>query len=149
LPLLFGLYGLIRKHVDVDPLAGLWIETLTFVSIALVYVAYLGIAKESHFGFANPLDSLFLLFAGPLTIIPLTLFAAAARRVNLTTIGITQYIAPSMAFLLAIFVLHEGFARAQLITFSVIWLSLAIFVVDGLRFSRVGARQTQISSSVE
>ena len=94
-------------------------------------------------------DSLWLLFAGPLTIIPLTLFAAAARRINLTTIGLTQYIAPSMAFLTAVFILGEGFGRAQLITFSVIWVSLAIFALDGIRFSRFGPRQTEFTEAVE
>ncbi len=149
LPLLFGLYGLIRKHVNVDPLSGLWIETLTVVPFALVYVAYLFSNGEAHFGGGHAQDTTLLLLGGPVTIFPLTMFAAAARRIDLSTLGFTQYVAPSLTFLLAIFFFHEGFGRTQLITFSFIWVSLAIFALDGLRFNRVGARQAEIAEVVE
>lgn len=149
LPLLFGLYGLIRKHVDVDPLSGLWIETLMVAPLALLYVAYLFFSGEAHFGGGHAQDTALLLLGGPVTIFPLTMFAAAARRIDLSTLGFTQYLAPSLTFLLAIFYFHEGFDRTQLITFSFIWVSLAIFALDGLRFNRIGARKAEVAKVLE
>ena len=149
LPLLFGLYGLMRKKINVDPLSGLWVEMLAVTPIAVAYLAYLWLNGDSHFGGAQGMDSLLLLLAGPVTIFPLTMFASAARRINLSTVGIVQYLAPSLTFLLAVFYFHEGFGRTQLITFALIWVSLAIFALDGLRFSRFSARQTEITGVVE
>lgn len=149
LPVLFGLYGLMRKQIDVDPLSGLWIETAAVFPFAFVYAVSLWRNGEAHFGGAHAMDSALLLLGGPVTIFPLTMFAAAARRINLSTIAFLQYLAPSLTFLLAVFVFNEAFGRTQLITFSFIWLSLAIFTLDGVRFSRMGGRPSEMPGKVE
>ncbi len=149
LPLLFGLYGLMRKKITVHPLGGLWVETASVAPFAAMYAIYLWRTGESHFGGGRAQDTALLLLGGPVTIIPLSLFAAAARRVNLSTLGFTQYLAPTLTFLVAVFVFREAFGRVQLVTFSFIWLSLAIFALDGLRFSRYGARRSEIPRTVE
>lgn len=149
LPFLFGLYGLMRKHIDVDPLSGLWVETAAVFPFAFVYAASLWRSGEAHFGGVHAMDSTLLMLGGPVTIFPLTMFAAAARRINLSTIAILQYLAPSLTFLLAVFFFNETFGRTQLITFSFIWLSLAIFTVDGVRFSRMGGRPYEMPGKVE
>ena len=149
LPLLFGLYGLMRKHIDVDPLSGLWVETAAVAPFAFLYAASLWRSGEAHFGGAHAMDSALLILGGPVTIFPLTMFAAATRRVNLSTIAFMQYLAPSLTFLLAVFFFHEAFGRTQLITFSFIWLSLAIFTLDGLRFSRQSGRPAEIPGTVK
>ena len=149
LPLLFGLYGLMRKKISVDPLGGLWIETAMVAPFAAMYAIYLWRSGESHFGAGHAQDTALLLLGGPVTIIPLTLFAAAVRRINLSTIAFIQYLAPTLTFIVAVFIFHEAFGRAQLVTFSFIWLSLAIFTLDGLRFSRYSARQSEIPGTAE
>ena len=116
--------------------------TCVTAPIALFYTVYLARNGASHFGGASVQDTLLLILGGPVTIIPLTLFAAAARRVPLSTIGFMQYLAPSLSFLLAVFVFNESFGATQLVTFSCIWLSLIVFTLDGFRFSRATAQTT-------
>lgn len=150
LPVSFGFYGLLRKHIVVDPLSGLLTEVLVVAPFALAYAAYLWQSGQSHFGGEGGMRvSALLILGGPITIVPLTLFAAAARRVNLSTIGFMQYIAPSTNFVLAVFLFHEAFGSAQLITFSCIWLSLIVFSLEGIRFKRIGVPKPEISGMVE
>lgn len=140
LPITFGFYGLIRKRVDVDSLHGLLTETLMLLPIAAAYIAYAGVRAEGVF-LREGLGMNLMLFAlGPITIFPLTCFAASARRINLSTLGFIHYIAPSLTFLLAVFLFNEPFGPAQLVTFVLIWISLVIFSLDGYRYSRTPAR---------
>lgn len=130
----FGLYGLIRKKVNLGSIVGLFIEVLILLPFALVYVIYL--LKGDGISFiqnSSAYVSLMLLFSGLVTVVPLLLFNGAARRMKLATLGFFQYIGPSVALLTAIFIYKEEFTFDKLITFSLIWLALLIFSLDSLK----------------
>jgi chloramphenicol-sensitive protein RarD len=126
LALTFGLYGLIRKTVRIEAVDGLFVETALLLPLALAYLGYLALAGGGAFGALDPETDLLLLLAGAVTALPLIWFTAAARRLDYSTVGFFQYIAPSCHFLLAIFLYGEPFTGAHLATFLCIWSALAI-----------------------
>jgi chloramphenicol-sensitive protein RarD len=132
----FGFYGLLKKLAPLNALQGLTLETGSVFLPALVYLLYLEAAGQGAFGHGPAWQTWLLALTGPVTAVPLLLFAGGARRVPLSTLGILQYIAPSLQFLLGVFVYHEPFGPAQLVGFSVIWLALAIFSVEGFLAQR-------------
>lgn len=136
LPLAFGLYGLVRKQLAVNVIYGLFIELLILLPFALAYLSYLVFTQQAAFGPSDFRMSGLLMLGGPITVIPLTCFVAGAKRINLSTLGFIQYLAPSITFLLAVFAFGESFDSVQMITFGCIWISLVIFSVDGLRAVR-------------
>jgi chloramphenicol-sensitive protein RarD len=135
----FGLYGLVRKTAPVDALGGLFIETLIVLPFALGYLVWLQLTGDAAFRSAGIGFDLLLILSGPVTALPLLWFSAAARRLNLSTVGFFQYIAPSTQFLLAIFVYGEPFTPAHAVTFPLIWTALAIFTADAVRRQRRAA----------
>lgn len=128
----FGVYGLLRKTAVLDSLAGLSLETALLFLPALGYLLFLESRDIGAFGHSDLLTTLLLAGAGMATALPLLAFAAAARRVTLITLGILQYMAPTLQFLIGVFIYHEPFSRDQLIGFSFIWLALLIYTGDGL-----------------
>jgi chloramphenicol-sensitive protein RarD len=136
----FGLYGLIRKVVTVDSLPALATETLVLTPLAAGYLLWLATNGAGAFGHLSASTDLLLLGSGVATAVPLALFAYGARRIPLSTVGLTQYLAPSMQLLLGVFFFGEPFPRARAIGFILIWCALAIYAVDGLRRSRDSAR---------
>ena len=137
----FGTYGLIRKQVQIDAQTGLFVETLILLLPALVYVGW-----NDHNQTINLLQNswqlnIWLVLAGPFTSIPLILFAAAAKRLNYSTMGFFQYIAPSVIFLLAVFVFGEQFTLSKGVTFAFIWTALVIFSFDGIYRHRMQKRK--------
>ena len=130
----FAIYGLLRKTAPLPSMEGLALETLMLTPIALGYVLWLSDTGDSTFAAADsPLATLALLaLSGPVTSMPLLLFAAAARRIRLSTLGVIQYIAPSMQFLLAVFLFHEPFDGHKAAGYVAIWTGLAIFTVHAL-----------------
>jgi chloramphenicol-sensitive protein RarD len=132
----FGVYGLVRKTAPVDALGGLFIETLIVVPFALGYLVWLQATGDAAFRSAGLGFDLLLIASGPVTALPLLWFSAAARRLNLSTVGFFQYIAPSTQFLLAIFVYGEPFTPAHAVTFPLIWTALAILTADAVRRQR-------------
>jgi len=132
----FGLYGLIRKVVAVDSLPALATETLLLTPLAAGYLLWLGARGAGAFGQLGVPTDLLLLGSGIATAVPLAMFAYGARRIPLSTVGLTQYLAPSMQFLLGVFFFDEPFPRARAIGFVLIWCALAIYAADGLRRSR-------------
>ncbi|HMB76417.1 MAG TPA: EamA family transporter RarD, partial [Kiloniellaceae bacterium] len=134
----FGVYGLIRKVISVASIEGLFIEAGLLLPVALGYLVYLAVAGQSSFSLQDGRTDILLMLAGPVTALPLIWFTSGARRLDYATIGFFQYIAPSLHFLLAVFLYDEPFGPAHLITFACIWTALAIFSVDGLRRSRRG-----------
>ncbi len=126
LALTFGLYGLIRKMVRVEAVDGLFIETTLLLPLALAYLGYLAFAGGGAFGTLGPGTDVLLLLSGAVTALPLIWFTAAARRLDYSTVGFFQYIAPTCHFLLAILIYGEPFGGAQLVTFLCIWSALAI-----------------------
>jgi chloramphenicol-sensitive protein RarD len=132
----FGLYGLVRKMAPVDGLIGLAIETMLLAPAALIGLAIGAASGMATFGNNDRATDGLLLLSGVITTIPLLCFGQAARRLRLTTMGFLQYLAPSMQFLLAVWVFEEPFSREQQISFACIWLALLIFTVDALRTHR-------------
>ena len=135
----FGLYGLIRKIAPVNAIGGLFIETLILAPLALGYLVWLHVTGAGSFGRASIGFDVLLIASGPVTALPLLWFSAAARRLNLSTVGFFQYIAPSTQFLLAVFVYGEPFTPAHAVTFPLIWTALAIFTADAVRRQRRAA----------
>lgn len=131
----FGLYGLLRKIAPVEALSGLTVETGMLALPAFCYLLFTGYSNGGHFIGRLPQDMALLPLAGVLTAVPLILFAAAARRLRLTTIGFLQYITPSLHFLQAIFIYREAFDTPHLISFCCIWCGLVIYSIDS-RFGR-------------
>lgn len=132
----FGLYGLIRKTAAVGPLVGLSIETVILLPIALGFVGVSTVRGEHLFAW-GPLVALLLLLGGIVTAMPLIWFAAAARRLQLATMGFLQYIAPTCQLLIAVNVLGEAFTPWHLRSFGLIWAGLAIYSADAaLTFRR-------------
>jgi len=129
LALLFTLYGVIRKQVAVGAMPGLFIETLLLFPFAAAWLGWLMISQQAAFGQAGVSISLLLMLAGPLTVVPLLLFAIAARRLTLTVIGFMQFIAPTLQFIVGIFY-GEILTPAHLVCFGCIWAAVAIFSID-------------------
>lgn len=132
----FGLYGLVRKVVQVDALAGFASETLVLLPVGIGYLVWCEIAATAAFPGAGIGTDLMLILGGPLTAVPLVLFAFGARRIPYSTVGLLQYIGPSMQLLIAVFVFHEPFTRERAIGFAFIWSALAIYAIDGVWRSR-------------
>jgi len=126
LALTFGLYGLIRKTVRIEAVDGLFVETALLLPFALAYLGWLAVAGSGAFGAHGAGTDVLLFLAGAVTAAPLIWFTAAARRLDYSTVGFFQYIAPSCHFLLAVFVYGETFGTAHLVTFLCIWGALAI-----------------------
>ena len=131
LALSFGLYGLVRKMAAVKSLEGLTIETAILAPLALGYLLWLSATGDVAFG--NDLRiSLLLVLAGAVTATPLLLFAAAARRMRYSTLGLLQYLAPSIQFVLAITIFGEALTMAQLACFMLIWAACAVYAASSL-----------------
>lgn len=128
----FGLYGLVRKVTPVESLPGLTIETLLLLPFAAGYLVWL--AGHGGLGYGERLSSTLLLsLAGLITTVPLLLFAGAARRLPLATLGLLQYLAPSIQFLVGFLLYGEPLGLAKLLSFLLIWIGLAIFTIGALR----------------
>ncbi len=132
----FGAYGLVRKVVQVEALPGLCVETLIVSIPAGFYLLWLAVQGTGALGNGSFGTDLLLLGSGPATTMPLVLFAFAARRIMLTTLGIFQFIAPSCAFLLGVFVFKEPFTSTHLVTFALIWSAVVIYAYGAVYAAR-------------
>lgn len=131
----FALYGLVRKLTPVAAPVGLAVETLVLLPLALAAVAWF--AAQGTLGFGrNTIQTIELIGTGAITSVPLLLFAGAARRLPLVTLGLIQYVAPSIQFLVGYFLLGEPLTPARILSFGFIWAALALFVADSLRAAR-------------
>lgn len=132
----FGFYGLLRKTAPLGSLEGLSLETALLAVPTLAYLIFLEGAGKGSFGHGEAIVSVLLALTGVVTAFPLLMFAYAARNVTLATVGILQYIAPTLQFLLGVLIYHEPFTAARLIGFAPIWLALGIYSLDGLLVER-------------
>ena len=135
LPTTFALYGYVRKTIDVGPVQGFVVETTLMLPFSIAIAIWFAKTGVAHFA-SNSYDTLMLIACGPVTAIPLILFASAARRLRYSTIGILQYIGPTGMFFTAIFLFGESVNTLKLIGFAVIWLALAIYTYDTLKQDR-------------
>lgn len=133
-------YSLIRKIVQVDGRAGFVVEAALLFPLAVFWMFRMSGAGVSVWGKGTPADIGLLMFSGPLTAVPLILFALSAKRLTLATIGMMQYIGPTLQFLLAIFVFREVFGPTHGLAFAFIWLALIVFSGDGWRGARAARR---------
>jgi chloramphenicol-sensitive protein RarD len=140
----FGLYGLMKKLVRVEAAPGLFLETAIAAGPAAVALAVLHGEGDGTFGNAGTWHALLLVCSGIATAIPLLLFAAAARRVPLSTVGLLQYLTPLMQLAIGVFVFDEPMPPARLAGFAIVWAALALFTADSLRHARgVGRRSAR------
>src|SRR5262249_46503110 len=133
----FGIYALLRKTMPVGPLVGSFVETTLLLPFGLVFVSLQ--LRAELWQAISPFDFRtwgWLMCAGVVTAVPLLWFAAAARRLRLATMGFLQYLSPTGQFLLAVFLYHEPFDHAKLVSFALIWIALAIYSLDSWRAFR-------------
>jgi chloramphenicol-sensitive protein RarD len=128
----FGSYGLLKKKVPLPALQGVALETSVLLLPAIVYLVVADRQGIGAFLRAGVHVDTLLILGGPVTLVPLLLFGAAVQRVRLSVIGITQYIAPTIQFLLGVFVMREPFTRTQLVGFVIVWIALVVYVADGV-----------------
>ena len=138
LAITFATYGLLRKVASVEPVAGLAIETALWFPVALAWLAWRYAAGAPSFGSTQG-ESALLLLAGVVSTIPLLLFTGAARRLPYSTLGMLQFLAPTLQFLLAVLLYGEAFTRAHAIAFGAIWAALAIYMVALIKSPRAPA----------
>jgi chloramphenicol-sensitive protein RarD len=137
LALSFGFYGYFRKRVDIDAMDGLTVETWILFPLTLGLVLFWGGRGTGAFPRAGLWTDVLLILGGPITALPLAMFAAGARRIRLSTLGFLQYFSPSITLALAVFGFGEPFTRADAITFACVWAALVLVALEG-RFSRAG-----------
>ncbi len=133
----FGAYGLLRKTAALGALEGLSFETMVLFPIAAIYVGWLTLHGENAF-LNTPSDATrwLLVAAGPITAVPLLLFASGARQIPLSILGLLQYLAPTIQFLLGVWLFKEAFTADRLVGFALIWAALILFAGEGLIRSR-------------
>jgi len=134
----FGLYGLLKKRLgpNVDALTGFTLETAWLFAPAVVILGAIAASGALAFGSAGAVNVLLLIAAGPVTAVPLLLFASAARRLPLTVLGFVQYLAPLLQFVIGVAVLHEPMPLERWIGFSLVWVALAVLSFDAVRGTR-------------
>jgi chloramphenicol-sensitive protein RarD len=132
----FGSYGLMRKVAVLGPLEGLTLETVFLTPFALLALVIWWHQGVGSFPAPDALTNVWLLALGPLTAVPLLLFAAGARRMPLTTLGLMQYLSPTLQFAIGVWVFHEPFTATRLVGFGWIWLALVIYSLEGWRQMR-------------
>jgi len=144
LAITFSLYSAVKKSISVSATHGMAIETLYFFLPALIYLIYIEWQGSGQF-FQGPSNSWMLILGGLFTLIPLILFAAAAKRISMTALGMMQYIGPTLQLYCGVMIYGEPFGSHKVIAFGCVWFALLIFSVDQLLFQR---RRIALSNSV-
>jgi len=132
----FGLYGLVTKTAPLDALDGLTLETGLIFLPAAGFLLWQELQGRGAFGHMGLTADLLMLGSGAVTAVPLLFFGLAVRRVPLSVVGILQYLAPTLQFLLGVLAYHEPFTQTHLVGYSLVWLALVIFWVEGYVQSR-------------
>jgi chloramphenicol-sensitive protein RarD len=136
----FGTYGLLRKTAAIDSLGGLTLETLLLLPLAGAYLLTLSATGQGSWATADVSLRTLLVAAGPITALPLLSFAAGARRIPLSLVGILQYLGPTLQLGLGVLVFHEPLPLAKLLGFSLIWLAVAAYTLEGAMLRRAAGR---------
>jgi chloramphenicol-sensitive protein RarD len=132
----FAGYGILRKIAVLGPLEGLTLETIVLAPFAFAAIAFWWAADTGHFPAPDTKTNLWLISLGPITAVPLLMFAAGARRISMTTLGLVQYIGPTIQLLIGVLVFDEPFGPQRMVGFSCTWIALVIYTLDGWRVSR-------------
>jgi chloramphenicol-sensitive protein RarD len=133
----FGFYGFVKKLAPLGSLYGLTLETGIVFPIALIYLAVVEFTNSGAFLHDSALIDILLIGAGLVTTIPLLMFASAAKQIPLTVVGILQYIAPTLQFLIGVLIYHEPFDQSRLVGFGLVWLALILFSAESYLANRV------------
>ena len=141
----FGTYGLLKKTAPLSSIHGFTLETGFLFFPALAYLLFLEFSGQGAFPHGSALETFLLVLTGVATGVPLLLFGAAARLIPLSTLGFIQYLAPTLQFLIGVFIYGEAFSRTQLIGFSFIWVALAVYSAESIRHSRKNATKQTLS----
>jgi chloramphenicol-sensitive protein RarD len=136
LALTFGFYGLLRKMAPLNPVQGMSMEMSIVIIPAVVFIVFLEISNKGSLGRVDISLMGLILFAGIITVIPLLLFTSAAKKITLTTLGIIQYITPSLQFILGVFVFHESFTIERFIGFMLIWSALLVYTIESILYRK-------------
>jgi chloramphenicol-sensitive protein RarD len=142
----FGTYGLMKKLVRVEPIPGLFVETALVGVPAVVVLGVLQAGGSGSFAAHGAGHALLLVSSGVATAVPLLLFAAATRRIPLSTVGLLQYVTPLMQLSIGIFIDDEPMPPARLAGFAIVWLALTVFTVDSVRTARAGGRAARLEA---
>ena len=133
LAITFGLYGLIRKRLEIDSYNGLLFEALVVFPLAIIYLGFLQQSAELVFTTRGWAFDLLIILSGIVTLLPLVFFATSVKHIKLSTVGFIQYLAPTTSFLLAVFMFNEPFSMGRLISFVMIWTALGLISIDAWR----------------
>ena len=144
----FGSYGLLKKQAGVGAVESITVETLVLTPLALAYVVWLVASGQSSFGSNGLGHAALFTTTGLITAVPLMLFGAAAIRVSMVSLGLLQYLAPTIQFALGILVFHEAMPASRWIGFGLVWLALVIFTVEALNHRRRQLRLVAHASAV-
>lgn len=144
----FGTYGLLKKQAHVEAVESITFETLVLAPIAAAYVAWLMTAGQSNFGTHGVSHALLFTTTGIVTAVPLMLFGAAAIRVSMVSLGLLQYLAPTIQFALGILVFHEDMPASRWIGFGLVWLALVLFTIETVNHRRLQLRLVAHASAV-
>ena len=142
----FAFYGLLKKQARVGAVESMAAETAILSVPAALFLLWLASQGQGALGHDGAAISALLVGSGAMTAIPLILFAAAAQRIPLSLVGILQYLAPTLQFLIGVFIYHETFGRTRLIGFSIIWAALLVYTVEGLYQRRLRLRQVPVKA---
>ncbi|MFZ8758427.1 EamA family transporter RarD [Microbacterium sp. HMH0099] len=151
LALSFGIYGLVKKQIGpaVDAVSGLTLESFWLLPVAVVQLIAVSATTGLTLGTAGPVHTLLLLAAGAVTAVPLLLFASGARRAPLTVIGLLQFVAPILQFIIGVWVLHEPMTAERWIGFGLVWVALVLLSADSVAAARRNRRvPTEVSEPV-
>lgn len=135
----FGIYGLLKKQVGTGSVESLTIETAALAPLALVFMAWYASTGDSALAAGEASDIVLLILLGPVTAIPLLAFGGAATRIPLSTLGLMQYFTPVFQFLIGVVVFGEAMSATRWVGFLLVWISLVVMSVDGLRAARRSA----------
>lgn len=141
----FGIYGLLKKRLNVSAMGSVAAETLVMLPFALIYLGYLHAQGQSTFSSEGPVHILLLVTSGLVTALPLLCFAQGAKHLRLSTVGMLQYMTPIMQMLWALFITHEHMSTARWIGFGIIWVAVIIYLADLVRRGRASRRLTRHS----
>jgi chloramphenicol-sensitive protein RarD len=139
----FALYGVIKKQVNAGAVDTLTVESAALTPVALGYLLYLQLTGSLTFGHLGWAHSLLLMAAGVVTVVPLLFFAAAATRLPLSTLGLLQYVAPTLQFVLGLLYFGEQMSVGRWIGFALVWIALVILTAHGIRTSRASRREPE------
>ncbi|MEP6814524.1 MAG: EamA family transporter RarD [Marmoricola sp.] len=144
----FGTYGLAKKQANAGPIESLTFETMVLTPLAMAYLVWLTIAGKGHFLGHGTGHAVLLALTGVVTAVPLICFGGAAIRVPMTTLGLLQYLAPVIQFVIGVTIVHESMTPVRWAGFGLVWVALAVFTVDALRHRRRQLRLTVEASAI-